>query len=151
MRFAIFAAAACFVVTPAAQANWERVTIRSVQETILNTAEAATFRRQSLNAASGTAVSASAPLIQQGQWNSTVDYRPTTPGGVFSLNLYSHPADPAPPNSYDALSSPSSGRTIRQAPNQLEGYLTPSGDLRSGSGSRASEVNLTASQTLTVF
>jgi hypothetical protein len=151
MRFTLLAAAAFLAAPPAAWANWERVSIRSVQETIRNTTETATFRRETLNAAAGLAVSASAPLIQQGQWNSTVQFSPTTPGGVFSLNLLSQPADPAPPNSYDALSSPSSGRSLRQAPNQLEGYLTPAGELRAGAGSRASEVNLTASQTLTVF
>jgi hypothetical protein len=151
VRLTLLAVSAFLVNTPAAFANWEHVNIRTVQETTLNTSESASFRRESLNAVSGLAVSASAPLIQQGQWNSTAQFSPTIPGGVFSLNLLSQPADPAPPNSYDALSSPSSGRSLRQAPNQFEGYLTPSGDLRAGQGSRASEVNLTASQTLTVF
>ena len=151
VRLTLLAVAAFLVNTSAAFANWEHVNIRTVQETTLNTSESASFRRDSLNAVSGLAVSATGPLIQQGQWNSTVQFSPTTSGGVFSLNLLSQPADPAPPNSYDALSSPSSGRTLRQAPNQLEGYLTPSVQLRAVPSSRASEVNLTASQTLTWY
>jgi hypothetical protein len=140
-----------FFIPAASMANWENVTTRTVQETILNSAQTATFRRESLNAVSGLAVSANAPLIQQGQWNSSVTFSPTTPGGAFSLLLHRHPADPEPPNGYDALSSPSSSHSITSSTNQLQGIMTPTGELRAGSGSRASEVNLTATHTLSVF
>lgn len=132
-------------------ANWENVNTRTVQETILNTGQTASFRRESLNAVSGTSVSASAPLLQQGQWNTSVTFSPTTPGGAFSLLLHSHPADPQPPNSYDALSSPSSGRTFTSTNNQLQGTMSSTGDLQAGSGTRSSEVSLTATHTLSVF
>lgn len=141
-----------FIVFPMASwANWQNVNTRTVQETILNTGQTATFRRESLNAASGLAVSASAPLIQQGQWNTSATFAPTSPGGAFSLFLHSQPADPAPPNGYDALTNPSSGRTITSASNQLQGVMTPTGELQAGPGTRASEVNLTATHTLSVF
>lgn len=132
-------------------ANWENVNTRTVQETILNTGQTASFRRDSFNAVSGTSVSASAPLLQFGQWNTSVTFSPTSPGGAFSLLLHSHPADPQPANGYDALSSPSSGRTITSANNQLQGTMSPTGDLQAGPGTRASEVNLTSTHTLSVF
>lgn len=135
----------------AANANWQNVNTQTVQETILNTGETATFRRESLNAVSGLAVSTSAPLIQQGQWNSSATFSPTTPGGTFSLLVHSQPADSQPPNGYDALSSPSSGRSITAASNQLKGVMTPTGELQAGPGTRASEVNLTTTHTLSVF
>lgn len=151
MRLPLLSLAACIALPAAAQANWERLTIRSVQETTLNATEIATFRRDAFHAASGMAVSAGAPLIQQGIWSGTTPYSPTSPGGAFSLLLLSQPADPDPPSSYDAISSPSTGRSLNQATNQLQGQLSPSGDLLSGPGNRASQVNLTASQTLSVF
>ena len=144
--FAVF-----FFSQQPACANWETANTRTVQESIVNTSQAATFRRESLNAVSGSAVSASAPLIQQGQWNNAVTFAPTTPGGAFSLLLHTHPSDPQSPNGYDALSSPSSGRSMTSATNQLQGVMTPTGELQAGSGTRASEVNLTFTRTLSVF
>lgn len=151
MRFLLLSFGFLVVFPLPALANWENVNTRTIQETILNTIHTASFRRDSLNAVSGSSVSASAPLILQGQWNPSVTFSPTTPGGAFSLLLHSHPADPQPPNGYDALSSPSSGRTITSATNQLQGVMTPTGDLQAGPGSRASEVNLTATHSLSVF
>ena len=141
---------ACIAPAPA-WSNWESVNTRTVQETTLNASQTASFRRDSFNAATGLGVAASAPMIQQGQWNTGVQFSPITPGGVFSLQMNRQLADPEPPTSTQAHSAPSSARTSSSANNQLMGIMTPTGVLQAGPGNRASEVNLTATQTLSVF
>jgi len=134
-----------------AWANWERVNTRTVQETTLNSSQSTGFRRDTLNAVSALGIDANASLIQLGQWNAGVPFSPTTAGGTFSLLQSSHSADPAPLNGFAALGAASSERSTRSAPNQLNGWMTPAGDLRAAPGTRASEVTITATQTLSVF
>ena len=134
-----------------AWANWQRVTTRTVQETSLNNSQSAGFLRDSIQAVSGLAINANANLIQQGLWNSSVQFSPATAGGTFSLLQNSQSADPLPPNSFAALNSPSTERSTSHAPNQLDGWMTTNGVLNGAPGTHASEINLTTSQTLSVF
>lgn len=152
MRLLLFATCLSTGLLPGqGWANWERVTTRTVQEMTLNTSQSAVFRRETFQAVSGLAIDANASLIQQGQWNGGVQFSPTTAGATFSLLRYSQNADPPPVNGFGALGGPSTERRTSSAPNQLEGWMTPSGELRAAPGVRSSEVNLTATQSLSVF
>lgn len=135
----------------AASANWQRQTTQQLQQTTVNSAQQAEVQRSSLTAVAATGITASAPLIQQGQWNPAVLYTPSVDGGVFSLLLTSQPADPEPPASFDAINSPASGRSASVAPNRLAATVQPDGSLQAGPGASASELKLTITQTYTVF
>lgn len=139
------------LLAPSARANWQRQTIQQVQQTTLNASQQADFQRASLNAVAATAITASAPLMEQGQWNPAVTYSPTVDGGTFSLLLTSQSADPEPPPSFDAINAPASSRSASLAPNLLEGSIQPDRSLQAGPGSTASEVQLSITQTYTVF
>jgi hypothetical protein len=120
------------------RADWSRQTVRTIQQTTGNSSESLTLQRSSLNAVAASGIRAGAPLIEQGQWNDAVPYRPASEGGAFSLTLTSEPAG-------------TTQRSLSIAPNQLEGSLQPDGRLRAGPGTTASEVQLSILQTYSVF
>lgn len=122
-----------------ARADWSRQTTQTVQQTTGNSGESLTLQRGSLNAVAASGIRASAPLIEQGQWNSAVQFSPALDGGAFSLLL----------NSEAAGAEASRGLTV--APNRLEGSPLPAGSLRGGPGSAASEVRLSIIQSYSVF
>lgn len=121
-----------------ARADWSRQTVRTIQQTTGNSSESLTLQRGSLNAVAASGSLASAPLIEQGQWNDAVRFRPASNGGDFSLTLTSEPAG-------------ITNRSTSSTPNHLEGHAQPDGRLRAGPGSAASEVQLSIIQTYSVF
>ncbi|MEB3276091.1 MAG: hypothetical protein VKM92_03900 [Cyanobacteriota bacterium] len=141
----------CFSTLAPARANWQRQTIQQLQQTTLNATRQAEFQRSGLQAVAASGIRATAPLIEQGQWNPAVGYLPALPGGVFSLQLSSQAADPEAPVSFDAPSATAGRRSTSVAPNLLEASIQPDGSLRAGPGSAASEVRLTVTQTYSVF
>lgn len=122
-----------------AHADWSRQTTQTVQQTTGNTVESLTLQRGSLNAVAATGIRASGPLIEQGQWNSAVQFSPALDGGAFSLTLHSEAA------------GAEASRGLSVAPNRLEGSQQPDGSLRGGAGTAASEVRLSIIQTYSVF
>lgn len=136
---------------PPVRADWQRQSVQQLQQTTLNTTETASFQRTSLDAVAATGITASAPLIQQGQWNPAVTYSPAVEGGTFQLQLTQQRADPAPPASFSAISAVASERSASTAANQLQVTVQPDGSLRAGPGTSASEVQLSVTQTYSVF
>lgn len=122
-----------------AQANWERQTTYTVQQTTLNTSQQSDLQRTSLTAVAASGIAVSAPLIQQGAWNPAVLFSPAIPGGTFSLLLTREEAGTV------------SSQGISRAPNGLEVSRQPDGRLQAGPGSSASEVQLSVTQTYSVF
>lgn len=136
---------------PPVRADWQRQSVQQLQQTTLNTMETASFQRTSLDAVAATGITASAPLIQQGQWNPAVTYSPAVEGGTFQLQLTQQRADPAPPASFSAISAVASECSASTAANQLQVTVQPDGSLRAGPGTSASEVQLIVTQTYSVF
>lgn len=120
-------------------ADWSRQTTRSLQQTTLQTSEQRTYPQASFTAVAATGLQASAPLIEQGQWNPAAVLSPAQSGGTFSL-LLTHEAADGPPSLQRSV-----------APNRLDGRLLPDGRLQAGPGASASEVQLTVTQTYSVF
>jgi hypothetical protein len=133
------ALALALVAAAPAQANWERQTTHSVQQTTLNASQQSDLQRTSLTAVAASGIAASAPLIQQGAWNPAVIYSPAVQGGTFSLLLTSEAAGSV------------SSHSVSRSPNRLEASRQPDGRLQAGPGSSASEVQLTVTQTYSVF
>ena len=74
-----------------------------------------------------------------------------TPGQEFVLQLHEKVRGPMPSDVNVALQTAPSEVTLWDAPNRLSGQISKSGQLDGSSGSEASKVNLTFSQTYSVF
>lgn len=122
-----------------AQANWQRQTTHSVQQTTLNTSQQSDLQRTSLTAVAASGIAASAPLIQQGGWNPAVVFSPAIPGGTFSLLLTREEAGTV------------SSQGVSRSPNRLEVTRQADGRLQAIPGSSASEVQLSVTQIYSVF
>jgi hypothetical protein len=122
-----------------ARADWSRQTVQTLQQTTGNRVESTTLQPGNLTAVAGSGLRASAPLIEQGQWNPTVTFSPAVDGGAFSLQ---HHAESA---------GAEASRSLSISPNRLGGEHRPDGSLRGGPGQAASELKLTILQTYSVF
>lgn len=134
-----------------ASANWRRSTTRVVQKTFLDRGAQLKFDPQSINAVAAQGVLSDQALISNGSWNQQNTFSMQTPGQEFVLQLHEKVRGPMPSDVNVALQTAPSEVTLWDAPNRLSGQISKSGQLDGSSGSEASKVNLTFSQTYSVF
>ena len=132
-------------------ANWQRTTTRTVQETHLDRGAQLKFDPQSINAVAAQGVLSDQALMTNGSWNRQNTFSMQTPGQEFVLQLHEKVRGPMPSDVNVALQTAPSEVTLWDAPNRLSGQISKSGQLDGSSGSEASKVNLTFSQTYSVF
>ena len=132
-------------------ANWQRSSIRGVQETFLDKGANLKFDPQSINAVAAQGVISNQSLMTNGSWNRQNTFSVQTAGQEFTLKLHEKSAGPMPSDMNTALQTPASEVTLWDSPNRLDGRISNSGELEASSGSQASKVILTFSQTYSVF
>lgn len=132
-------------------ANWSRSTIRVNKQTISDRGALLKFDPQSINAVAAQGVLSDQALITNGSWNPQNTFSLQTSGQEFVLKLHEKVAGPIPSDMNVALQATPSEVSLWDAPNKLNSRIAKSGQLDASNGSKASKVELTFSQTYSVF
>mgnify|MGYP004023624963 CR=1 FL=1 len=135
----------------AANANWRRLGVKQIDQTILNNSTTAEFKNTSINAVAAQGVISAGSIISSGAWNSNNQYRSQTSGQEFMLKMHQETADTLPETVADSFSVPAYKQTKVRAKNLLVGEFTVNEDLTAKAGDKASQVVLNELHTLSVF
>ena len=146
-----FLAVSSTCLSQPASANWQRTTTRMISKTFLDRGAQLKFDPQSINAVSAQGVLSDQALMTNGTWNRQNTFSMQAAGQEFVLQLHEKVAGPLPSDMNTALQTPASEVTLWEAPNRLKAKMTSSGQLEGSEGSEASKIELTFSQTYSVF
>jgi len=149
-RLCLISVAASCLSQPAS-ANWQRVTTKVIGKTFLDQGVQLKFDPQSISAVAAQGVLSDQALITNGSWNRQNTFSMQAAGQEFVLQLHEKAAGPLPSDMNVALQTPASEVTLWKRPNNLRGRMNSSGQLEASQGSEASKVELTFSQTYSVF
>ena len=138
-------------VSISANANWRRLGVKQIDQTILNHSTTAEFKNTSINAVAAQGVISGGSIISSGTWNTNNQYTSQTSGQEFLLKMHQETADLLPETVADSFSVPAYKQTKVRAKNLLVGEFTVNEDLTAKAGETASQVVLNEMHTLSVF